>query len=402
MTMNRIAINPYGPSESVNLLRSDLTNGGITTVKMKRENSRFRARATDLIINWGSSREMTVPNLDRATLLNPPSAVNMASNKIECLTRLQAREVPTVEWTTDRQVAQGWVNDGDHVFCREELRGHSGAGIVLCSQNIPEDIGNVTHSTNCPPAPLFTKGVSSRHREYRVHVMNGEVLFIQQKRRAGGYRENPSYSNVVRNHGNGWIYSNLNMTTPNTACLDAAVAAVAAVGLDFGAVDVITNGESAYVLEINTAPGLSGETTRVRYATAFTNIYNGVDVLTGIEDQFPTLGGATLQEITAALETPSVEEMQEAITVAVDIEAGGLFEPTPGRRSRRTPAPELSPAPVTPAVAQTDIEFFVISINSSNARDVAWLDATTGLYFVARGIGSYTADQVTVIRPVSV
>lgn len=39
MTMTRIAINPYGPSESVNLLQTELANGGITTVKMKRENS---------------------------------------------------------------------------------------------------------------------------------------------------------------------------------------------------------------------------------------------------------------------------------------------------------------------------------------------------------------------------
>lgn len=410
MTMTRIAINPYGPSESVNLLQTELANGGITTVKMKRENSRFRARATDLIVNWGSSRPMTVA-IGAATLLNNPSNVNIASNKIQCLTQLTEAGVPTVEWTQDKDEAIGWLNEGAHVFCRNELRGHSGAGIVCVSNTVPEDLGNVEHSTLMPTSPLYTKGVSNRHREYRVHVMNGEVLFIQQKRRATGYRENPDYSNVVRNHGNGWIYSNLNMTAPNTACLDAAIAAVTAVGLDFGAVDVITNGDLAYVLEINTAPGLSGDTTRLRYAAAFTNICNGVDVLTGIESQFPTLGQATLQELTAAIaletppleaiqeylaaiEIPLVEEIQESIAVSL--------EPTPGRRSRRIPAPELSPAPVAPVQVEPTGEFFVILINTSNARDVAWLDATTGLYFVARGIGSYTSDQITVISTVIV
>ena len=45
------------------------------------------------------------------------------------------------------------------------------------------------------------------------------------------------------------------------------------IGLDFGAVDVIYNGHSnrAYVLEINTAPGLTG-TTLDNYAAALRNL----------------------------------------------------------------------------------------------------------------------------------
>ena len=43
--------------------------------------------------------------------------------------------------------------------------------------------------------------------------------------------------------------------------LAAALACLAKTGLDFGAVDVIyTKDERVYVLEINTAPGLEGQT----------------------------------------------------------------------------------------------------------------------------------------------
>jgi len=49
-----------------------------------------------------------------------------------------------------------------------------------------------------------------------------------------------------------------------------ALAAVSALGLDFGAVDIIYNEHENqyYVLEVNTAPGLEG-TTVEKYAEAF-------------------------------------------------------------------------------------------------------------------------------------
>jgi glutathione synthase/RimK-type ligase-like ATP-grasp enzyme len=51
---------------------------------------------------------------------------------------------------------------------------------------------------------------------------------------------------------------------------EAAIRTVEILGLDFGAVDIIWNKKQDryYVLEVNTAPGLEGETV-VRYANAF-------------------------------------------------------------------------------------------------------------------------------------
>lgn len=392
-----IAINPYGPSESVNLLRSALTEEGMRVKKLKRENSRYRSRPTDLVINWGSSRPMPAFDPSNPNHLNNPAKVNLASNKIECLRKLANESVSTVDWTTDMASAQQWVEDGGLVFCRTELRGHSGSGIVCVSNEQPADLGPVEWRSELPTAPLYTLGVDRRHREYRIHVMEGEVLFIQQKRRAGGYRENPNYSNVVRNHGNGWVYSHLNMTAPNFACLEAAVASVEALGLDFGAVDVITHGDEAWVLEINTAPGLSGTTTRERYTKAFVNIYNAVEVLEGIEAQFPALEEATAEELQAPTRS------SQGISLPDFIEANRSRP----RMDERQPEPVVdSPATVVDTMTITDMrpvgsqEFFVIEVNGQ--RDVAWLDAESNLYFVARGIGAYPADRVTVIRAIEV
>jgi glutathione synthase/RimK-type ligase-like ATP-grasp enzyme len=65
----------------------------------------------------------------------------------------------------------------------------------------------------------------------------------------------------VRNLAGGFVFTREGFTLP-TACETAAHLVVKACGLDFGAVDVIWNEtqQKAYVLEINTAPGLEGQT----------------------------------------------------------------------------------------------------------------------------------------------
>ena len=64
----------------------------------------------------------------------------------------------------------------------------------------------------------------------------------------------------IRSHKNGFIYQRQGIDVP-MACRGAALACLAKTGLDFGAVDVIFTKEGkAYVLEVNSAPGLSGTT----------------------------------------------------------------------------------------------------------------------------------------------
>ena len=92
-----------------------------------------------------------------------------------------------------------------------------------------------------------------------MHVWMGEVFFAQRKaRRLDTPDEEVNWQ--VRNHENGFIFANQNIELPDGVA-DASVRAVEALGLHFGAVDIAYHQENGFrVLEVNTAPGLSGTT----------------------------------------------------------------------------------------------------------------------------------------------
>ena len=106
-------------------------------------------------------------------------------------------------------------------------------------------------------APLYTRYVPKQD-EYRVHVFGGRVIAVQRKARRNDV-ENPNWR--IRNHANGFVFAREGVVAPQQV-IEQSIMAVAALGLDFGGVDVIFNRhrDTAYVLEINTACGLEGQT----------------------------------------------------------------------------------------------------------------------------------------------
>lgn len=288
----RIGILPYGPSESVNILRNKLNEDhtGVSARKLLRANSQFSGRSEDLVINWGNSQVEDAYFMDMAgdgTGLNLPSSIKNASLKTTAMAKFEAEGVEHVESTTEASVANQWLSEGHGVYARTQLQGHSGEGIVFCYDNdhhtLDPDVGDIATvvGVEVPNAPLYTKAITGPRREFRIHVMCGKVIFTQLKKRRNNYRDDPeiNYSNVVRNYQTGWIYASAPSTSvPNNAAFVNSIAAVDALDLDFGAVDVITNGDNAWVLEVNTAPGQSGETTQARYTEAFMDIANDNEV----------------------------------------------------------------------------------------------------------------------------
>lgn len=276
-----IAILPYGPSESAKSLRDDIISQGTHSLCLRRVGSTFRGRQGEMVVNWGNS---TIPSETfhticgaATTVLNRPASIAKASNKIEAFRALHEVGVPTVDWTVSEGVARAWVSEGALVYARTTLQGHSGEGIVMAHRE-PESIQGVgnafTVGSTLPAARLYTKGIVAQRREFRIHVMNGVVTYVQQKKRAEGWQDNPAYSNVVRNYHTGWIYAAMDIS-PNQAAQEYAIAAVTALGLNFGAVDVITRRDQAWVLEVNTAPGLQGTNLEI-YTNNFLRIFNGL------------------------------------------------------------------------------------------------------------------------------
>lgn len=261
--MTRIAILPYGPSDSCTALRDALTaqfegDNNITIRKLRSDNSSvFRGRAGDIIINYGN-RSAPEERFGNAFVLNSQGALRNAANKLNALNTMRNHNVSTVPFTVNSEEARIWAASGSVVYARTTLNGHSGEGIVVV---------NADNIDAMPEAPLYTKGITGRRREWRVHVFDGVITHVQVKRRRNGYAEDPNYRDDVRNHQTGWIYATENIN-PSQAVLRNAVNAVACMGLDFGAVDIISLGDEAWVLEVNTAPGLQAETTMTAFVNA--------------------------------------------------------------------------------------------------------------------------------------
>lgn len=106
------------------------------------------------------------------------------------------------------------------------------------------------------PATHFMEYISKERapREYRVHVFNGTVIRLSGK----------DYSKPA----DGRLYTTVPPTGELSHIREAAKKAVKAVGLHFGAADVLANDTECWVLEVNSAPGLGGTMPEV-YLKAF-------------------------------------------------------------------------------------------------------------------------------------
>lgn len=245
--MARIIFRPHnlgsgGLDNLVEALREE-HNGRVLRV---RDTGNYRPRPKDIQINWGSS---TIPGWVHNSMKNIPESVAVSANKLTAFNALNRARVSIPEYTADRHVANAWRAEGSTVFERHTLSGSGGDGVVV----IPPTAATVG------AAPLYTKYIKKKN-EYRIHVFGGVIIDQQEKRRRRDLPDD-NRQTLIRNLANGYVFCHDDVA-PHDDVRAQSIAAVTALGLDFGAVDVIWNerrGE-AYVLEVNTAPGLEGQT----------------------------------------------------------------------------------------------------------------------------------------------
>lgn len=225
--------------------------------RIKHGNSRFRPGPNKTVINWGCGGER--PELGER-IINDWERVALVANKLKFFQLMEYGEngprVP--EWTDDHMIAQSWSDSGCLVVARTVLNGHSAEGLVLIDPNTPPEAFTA--------APLYTKYVKKKH-EFRVHIVAGNVIDVQRKAKKHDFDENQRDTRI-RNLANGYIFAREGFEVPEDV-IEQSKRAFACSGLDFGAIDVIYNEHlgQAFVLEINTAPGLCG-TTLTKYAEA--------------------------------------------------------------------------------------------------------------------------------------
>lgn len=230
--------------------------------RIKRENSGFKGHSKKLVVNWGAK---AVSNeVKKCKILNDPVAVELASNKLSFFQHVY-EELSVPEFTTDKGAAFGWIEDGKTVVVREVLSGHSGQGIVLLEDE--KDFDRYDHNK----AKMYVKYIPKK-QEYRVHVVGNKAVDVRRKALKVDVDRNVA-NWKIRNYDNGFIFSKDGFETPQDV-IDQSIKACQLCNLDFGAVDVVFNDfqQRAYVIEINTAPGLEGSTVE-NYSDAFTQLF---------------------------------------------------------------------------------------------------------------------------------
>jgi hypothetical protein len=220
-------------------------------IRRLRPNSKLNLMKVN-VINWGSSNPPDCPWLFN---LN----ASIASDKLATLEALSKNNTPCVPFTTKRTVAFDWLSHGSRVFARHLLNSHSGRGI----ENLKQEKNKPWTLDEMPVAPLYTLYIQ-KAAEYRVHMIGREAYFVQQKKKRRGVEVADPY---IRSWHNGWIFCSQDIQVPD-GLVKLTADTLDALDLDFGAVDIIYGKDGElYVLEVNTAPGLDGETTLDFYST---------------------------------------------------------------------------------------------------------------------------------------
>jgi hypothetical protein len=249
-------------------------------------------KKTEYVLNFGCSPDH--PAILRAErsgvpVFNRPEHVATASSKLATFNAFAthaanngaSRFYPKF-YTDLAQANFASLVEGKTLVARQIDRGSSGAGIVVAT---PDD---VRQQGGLPRARLYTEAID-KGREYRVHVGmsntgDPRIIDITRKiRKPDATGDRP----FIWNHDNDFIFvrEGVNESTIPRDLFQVAVRALRAVGLQYGAVDIVCprRGRLAptqvacYALEVNSAPGMEG-TTVDRYAAYFDHLLRGANL----------------------------------------------------------------------------------------------------------------------------
>lgn len=241
--MRRLWVYPYKTGSEMAKMIADYCG----VLQIKKQNSEFEGKEGQFILNWGAGSGNYNANTGKATLLNPPELVDIAINKVSYFEHMVGPGGPRVPyWTTNQQVAKWWLKEGREVIARTKIDGARGDGIIVMKK--PLDF---------VWAPLYTIKVGNVVHEYRVYMFGDQMIDyrIKEGKKVDGM----------------FVGINAEFTIPDAAIpVDVALQAKRAsrkLPLILQGLDIIWDGERAWVLETNTAPWL-GTRIASRYAKA--------------------------------------------------------------------------------------------------------------------------------------
>ena len=208
---------------------------------------------SELIIRWGDASRIMhhdgiVPDTRNSSL-----AICRASDKALARFEMIKKGVPCPKTFRHDDL----IRDHDFPVIGRPRFHHGGKDVMMC-----HDHGDVAYAHT--RGSRYFSSVFPKTAEFRVHCAGGKVLIVQDKNLVPG--EIVGNQAVTHRKWNtvkwgDWLYP---------VCI-AGLKAVDALGLDFGAADVMYDArrDKASVCEVNTAPSLDGEYEQTKYANYF-------------------------------------------------------------------------------------------------------------------------------------
>lgn len=196
-------------------------------------------------VNWGREKADTELNPD----------ITNATNKRVMRELFEERGVPMPKL----YYCPGYAIDQGITIVGRPDRHMKGRGFWKCETR--EDVLKALKGTKRKKAATHWMEFIESDHEYRVHIFKGKSIRISEKK-AG--------ESGATSHGD---YITIKPTGNVKHVRKAAKKAVKALGLDFGAVDILATEDKCWVLECNSSPGLGGSMPAL-YAKVFKEWYD--------------------------------------------------------------------------------------------------------------------------------
>lgn len=266
------------------------------------------AQRGDIVLCYGAKTKERTIFREGVVVYNHPDNIRVNRNKYSALLKMkQAEDVDIPEFmpieNAEVDVLTELLEQTGVVVARSKFH-QMGRGLYLCMTQKEIDIA---HELGAYYVQSYRPAVS----EYRLHVNFGEVSVSSRKELAndavGSWKEAykgkvinrledgidldtlekildiiskdinlPDF--MVRSHKHGWKFKRVSIDRTPEGLKNMAIKAVAAIGLDFGAVDCgIDKDGNPFIIEVNSGAGLEGRSFDkfIEAVTTKINGYNG-------------------------------------------------------------------------------------------------------------------------------
>lgn len=207
------------------------------------------------VINWGNH---ILGNADYYFKLNVPTAVSRTSNK-RLSRKFLGESGIRVPYTRFSNRISGYRDMNYPVIVRPSF--HMGGRDFNLVENY-QHLQSILWGLDS--ANFYVSEVFHKTHEYRVHVGHGRVLFISEKPLVAG--------EIRANHlVNQEDWRALHWKEFHPGICQESIRAVEALGLDYGAVDIMYNSTNNTwaICEVNTSPSVTSEYSSGKYAQYF-------------------------------------------------------------------------------------------------------------------------------------